>query len=190
MKDTATRILDAALDLIQTRGFSAISYADIATRLNIRKASIHYHFPRKSDLGVAVVKRYADAMTTAMQQAQDAGFDHWQMLEASFAPYREFNQTADRVCLCGALAGEFLALPEPVQEEVSAFFKTHHQWLEQLLENGRDANAFHFSGPAATEAGLVFSALQGALLVRRTIGNAQHVEDVIKKLSARLKLSS
>jgi hypothetical protein len=30
--------------LIQTRGYSAFSYQDVADSLGIRKASIHYHF--------------------------------------------------------------------------------------------------------------------------------------------------
>jgi len=51
----AEEILDLAETLIQTRGYSAFSYQDIADSLGIRKASIHYHFPSKTDLGIAVV---------------------------------------------------------------------------------------------------------------------------------------
>jgi len=54
--DTAEQILDLAETLIQTRGYSAFSYQDIADSLGIRKASIHYHFPSKTDLGIAVVE--------------------------------------------------------------------------------------------------------------------------------------
>ena len=43
--ETAEQILDLAETLIQTRGYSAFSYQDIADSLGIRKASIHYHFP-------------------------------------------------------------------------------------------------------------------------------------------------
>ena len=50
---TAEDILDRAEALIQTRGYSAFSYQDISDTLGIRKASIHYHFPSKTDLGVA-----------------------------------------------------------------------------------------------------------------------------------------
>ena len=57
---TAEEILDVAEMLIQTRGYSASSYQDISQVLGIRKASIHYHFPSKTDLGVAVIERYAE----------------------------------------------------------------------------------------------------------------------------------
>src|SRR5947209_18275602 len=64
--ETAEQILDLAETLIQTRGYSAFSYQDIAASLGIRKASIHYHFPSKTDLGGGVVDRYIDRFATAL----------------------------------------------------------------------------------------------------------------------------
>src|SRR4051794_36242328 len=55
---TSDLILDVAQELLQTRGYNAISYQDIADRIGIRKASIHHHFPNKSDLAQALVRRY------------------------------------------------------------------------------------------------------------------------------------
>ena len=48
---TAERILDVSERLIQVRGFNAFSYADVAAELDVTKASLHYHFPRKGELG-------------------------------------------------------------------------------------------------------------------------------------------
>jgi len=58
--DTAKQILDVAQEMVQTRGYNAFSYADISAQVGIRKASIHYHFPNKSDLGKEVVARYRE----------------------------------------------------------------------------------------------------------------------------------
>ena len=190
MSDTASRILDIALTLIQTRGFSAISYQDIARQLGIKKASIHYHFPAKSDLGVAVVSRYAEELTELIVQAQEKGENSWQLLETYLRPIREFGKSDDRICLCGALAGEFLALPTPVQEQVSIFFESQQQWLSNLLRTGHRLGEFEFEGTAKNEARLVFSALQGALLVKRSLGDSRQLEDVISNLKKRLKPGS
>ena len=51
--DTPQRILDVAERLVQTRGFNGFSYADIADALKVTKASLHYHFRGKADLGAA-----------------------------------------------------------------------------------------------------------------------------------------
>ena len=42
--NTSQQILDIAQRLVQTRGFNAFSYADIANAMGISKASLHYHF--------------------------------------------------------------------------------------------------------------------------------------------------
>jgi len=73
----------------------------LPTSLGIRKASIHYYLPSKTDLGIAVVDRYiarfADALTApADDQSQSS------MAIAS---------TPDRACLSDALAEEMMALP-------------------------------------------------------------------------------
>ena len=60
--DTASEILDVAERLVQVRGFNGFSYADIAEALEVTKASLHYHFPTKGDLG----KR--DVITAAMRK--------------------------------------------------------------------------------------------------------------------------
>ena len=63
---TAERILDIAERLLQTRGFTNFSYADIAAELGITKASLHYHFPGKGELGQALISRY---IVTAQAEA-------------------------------------------------------------------------------------------------------------------------
>jgi len=54
---TYDSLLDLADTLIQENGFQGFSYADLAAGLGIRKASIHYHFPTKTELGIAYCER-------------------------------------------------------------------------------------------------------------------------------------
>jgi TetR/AcrR family transcriptional repressor of nem operon len=54
----ATAILDVAEQLAQTRGYNGFSYADVAAHLGVTKASLHYHFPPKAELGCALISRY------------------------------------------------------------------------------------------------------------------------------------
>ena len=65
--DTATRILDSAERLVQHRGFNGFSYADVASELGITKASLHYHFAGKAELGQALVERYAARFAAALE---------------------------------------------------------------------------------------------------------------------------
>ena len=185
--ETAEQILDLAETLIQTRGYSAFSYQDIADSLGIRKASIHYHFPSKADLGVAVVDRYMARSGEALTAiADDQSQSSMTMLDFYVQPYLQFAKTADRICLCGALAGEMPALPPEMRMRVERFFTTHHAWLAGILERGVQRGEFTLPAPAIKTARLVFSALQGALLVKRTTGDMAQVKDVIAVLKAEL----
>ena len=185
--ETAEQILDLAETLIQTRGYSAFSYQDIADSLGIRKASIHYHFPSKADLGVAVVDRYINRFGDGLAAiAADQSQSSMTMLDFYVQPYLQFASTPDRVCLSGALAGEMMALPPKVRERVDHFFQTHQLWLTKILKRGVTRGEFTLAAPASKVARFVFGALQGALLVKRTTNDLSQINDVIAVMKLQL----
>jgi TetR/AcrR family transcriptional repressor of nem operon len=184
---TAEQILDIAQMLMQTRSYSAFSYQDIADTLGIRKASIHYHFATKADLGVAVVDRYVEHFGSALAaMAEDSSRSSLALLDFYCEPYLQFARTDDRVCLCGALAAETLALPIEMRERVARFFRYHQAWLERILARGAQCGEFKLSAPAARTARMIFGAMQGALIVKRTTGDMTQLKDVILALKAQL----
>jgi len=189
--DTAEHILDLAETLIQTRGFSAFSYQDIADSLGIRKASIHYHFPSKTDLGIAVIDRYVARFHAALGAiAGDQSQSSMAMLDFYVEPYVGYAKTPDRVCLCGALPGEILALPPELRSRVDGFFRTHQGWLTGILKRGASRGEFALAAPPAKVARFIFCALQGALLVKRTTGEATQLRDVITVMKSQLTTAS
>ncbi|MCB9111119.1 MAG: TetR/AcrR family transcriptional regulator [Anaerolineales bacterium] len=60
IENSKRTILNLAESLLQDKGFNGFSYANIASELGVKNAAIHYHFPSKEDLGVAVIKRYRE----------------------------------------------------------------------------------------------------------------------------------
>src|SRR5262245_19633759 len=71
--ETLTKILDAAEEMVQTRGYNAVSFRDLAAAVGIKSASIHYYFQNKGDLGVALVKRYVERFAEARQKIDARG---------------------------------------------------------------------------------------------------------------------
>jgi len=189
--ETAEQILDLAETLIQTRGYSAFSYQDIADSLGIRKASIHYHFPSKTDLGIAVVDRYVERFGAGLVAiSEDQSQPSMAMLDFYVEPYVAYARTPDRVCLSGALAGEILALPPELRSRVDGFFRTHQAWLTGILKRGVARGEFKLPAPASKVARLLFGALQGALLVKRTTGDTSQLRDVITVIKLQLAAGS
>ena len=185
MSDTANRIIEIMAELIQTRGYSAVSYQDIADAMGIRKASIHYHFPSKADLGEAVIKQYNKSLLDELE-AVSANPDATasDKLEAFIAPYLSLKGDDERVCLCGALAGEFFALPEGMQSEVTNFFEVHQGWLTNLFTTCHKDGSLKIPGSPEQTARLFFGAMQGALLAKRAAHDDSQIDDVAATLRA------
>src|SRR5689334_23991606 len=110
-KPTAERILDVAERLVQTRGFTNFSYADISAELGITKASLHYHFPGKAELGQALIARYGERFAQALADIDQTVRDAHAKLEAYAELYADVLR-GNRMCMCGVLAGEYETLPE------------------------------------------------------------------------------
>lgn len=181
MTDTATKILDSAQQLIQTRGYTAMSFQDVAAQVDIKKPSVIYHFPSKAALGVAVIQRYRETFAHQLELVfADPDKTVWDALNFYFSPYLAFAQTPTTVCLCGALAGEILVIPEEMQIEVKLFMESHQDWLAKILRYGRKNDQFQFSEAPTVLARVIFSSLQGALLVKRTTGDINQVKEVTK----------
>ena len=185
--DTSDRILDVAEELIQTQGYNGFSYQDVADRIGIRKASVHHHYSGKAVLAAAVVERYRARWLETLATIDDELSDPRKKLERYFEPFRATIRTADRACLCGMLGAEFASLEPALREQVKGFFNDNKQWLAKLLKQGKGTGAFDFRGTAASEADLIFSCLEGALLVARACGDAEKFDAVVDQLKARLR---
>lgn len=176
-------ILDIAQELIQIRGYNAFSFQDISQRLGIKKASVQFYFSKKADLGKQVVIRYRESMREQMEALiQMEEMPAIEKFNAYLGPFFQLSDTKMMICLCGVLGGEFTTLPEVVQAEVSTFFRMHEDWLETLLEQGRNDGSFTFAMPSKHLAMTLFSTLQGGLLVSRTNGDLKYFEQVATTL--------
>ena len=69
--NTKENILKLTQEFIQTKGFNSFSYLDISNKLGIKRASIHYYFPKKSDLGKAVVIKYTEQFNSSLIKIQN-----------------------------------------------------------------------------------------------------------------------
>jgi TetR/AcrR family transcriptional repressor of nem operon len=182
---TATRVLDTAERLVQVRGFNGFSYADIAAELQITKASLHYHFATKADLGEALINRYSTRFLEALAEVDAAGGAAPAKLAAYAKLYADVL-SEQKMCLCGMLAAEYPTLPRPMQAAVVGFFDHNEGWLEAVLEQGRDEGSLVFTGPTRDTARMIISGLEGAMLVSRPYGDAARFQVAAASLLAGL----
>jgi TetR/AcrR family transcriptional repressor of nem operon len=184
--DTADRILDLAERLVQTRGFNGFSYADIASELGVTKASLHYHFPSKAELGRRLIGRYGEAFAQALADI-DAGSTDARVKLRRYASLYARVLRDDRMCLCGMMAADYATLPEPMKSAVTHFFEANEQWLAAVLAQGRASGDLRFSGAPLDVARLLVGSLEGAMLVARSFGDVSRFESISDWLLADLE---
>ena len=180
-RDTVTEILDTAERLVQVRGFNAFSYADIAATLGITKASLHYHFPSKADLGRALIERYAGRFGDALADIDAAGWD----ASAKLAAYAEIYAGVlrdHRMCLCGMLAADYDTLPAPMRAAVVSFFDRNEAWLVAVLAQGEREGSLRLQGSERDAAQAIVSGLEGAMLIARPYEDVSRFESAATRL--------
>lgn len=182
---TRQHILDCADRLMLAHGYSGFAYQHIARQLGIRNATIHYHFPTKEALGLALVRQYREQFAVWITQlAEDA--DAWQCVQALIDTYRRYaNSGQGLMCPCGMLAAEYTTLPDTMRLQARLLMRDVHQWLARVLERGRASGVLAFAGDAMDEAVQLSAALQGALQIARIEGG-RRFQQVVDQLTVNL----
>lgn len=171
--------------LAQTRGFNGFSYADIAAELKVTKASLHYHFATKADLGRALIARYTERFAAAL--AVIDAEPHGSLLR--YVQLYEQVLVRDRMCLCGMLAAEYSTLPAAMRSELRHFFDSNEAWLAASLERGRTAGELTFKGSALEAARALTAGMEGAMLLARAYQEPARFAAIAKRLLGELDIS-
>jgi TetR/AcrR family transcriptional repressor of nem operon len=178
---TADRVLDVAERLAQTRGFNGFSYADISEEVGITKASLHYHFRTKAELGRRLIARYSETFRLALEAIGASNLPAGERLKEYARLYADVLR-GGRMCLCGMLAAEYTTLPVPMQEELRRFFDLNEDWLARQVDDGRAAGTLPFDGEARDAARMLMGALEGAMLVARSYDDVGRFESAAGRL--------
>ena len=156
--DSATQILDIAERRMRQTGYNTVSYRDIAAEMGIKSASLHYHFPKKEDLGTALAKRYTENFSRALEEIDSREATPQDRIKAFVDIYSSELKQRGLVCLCAVLGAETEGLPDRVSAEIKSFFDKKINWLSQQYEAlGTDDPAKH--------AKTALSLLSGAMIL-------------------------
>ena len=164
MVSTKEDILKLGDELIRDKGFNAFSFYDISGKLGIKNASVHYYFPTKTDLAVAVIREHIAALERLIDRFE--GKDPLAKLKAFLSIYTT-TKAEDRVCLVGSLATDLHTVESQVQAELKIFVNKVLQWVTQTLAEGKAKGVFHFDTSARTRALLVITNMLAALQLSR-----------------------
>jgi TetR/AcrR family transcriptional repressor of nem operon len=173
--DTRERIMAAARLTVQDRGYSGLSFRELAKDVGIKSASIHHYFPTKGELGGALAERYRIDFKEYLDGLLAEGLDQTTCLRKYTDVFGETLRNENRMCLAGIMAAEHKELPEEVRAAVVRFGEMNVDWIAKVLSTGKDEDE-----AIQRRALAIFAAVQGAQLVARSRGNAAVYDEVVQ----------
>lgn len=184
MSNLSTRdsIVELAQEAIATRGYSSFSFRELAAELGIKSASIHYHFPTKTHLGVEVARQYRLRLHATLTEFMAGDPSPREALDYLVRIYRHEARTSQRMTVCMMLAAEIKNLPADIQQEMAEFYALNLGWIKtQLTHMGLVAE------DCEQKSRQVFALLQGGLMGAKTRSEPDYFDMVIIGIDSILK---
>jgi len=176
---TREQLLGHAQILIRQRGYNGFSYRDLADRVGVKTASIHYYFPCKDDLLIESIGQYA-AEEASLMQGIDAALPAFERLNRYAALF--YGTPTGQVCLCGMLAADLASLSDRARQAVQSFYRTHEHWLSEVVAAGQHDGTLEWPGDPEAAGRYLFAAFQGALMSSRLFQTPSRIYDVVASM--------
>lgn len=184
--NTRDALLDCAERAARARGYDGFSYADLASEIGIRKASIHHHFPTKADLALDLMRRYRERFIHTLGEVardQPRGADR---IRGFLDMYRHALGGGASACLCVMFSAGREALSDPVLAELNRFHADALAWLADAFDRARADGSIEGLGEPMAEASACLALVEGAQLMARAATDVGLFEAAVARLVARL----
>lgn len=129
---TKSQVLHEASKMLLAKGLNGFSLQELATSLNIKKASLFHHYPSKTVLAIELFRFYQEA------------FVEWTKKYQHLTPEKQIVSYAQtltswicekqRVCPVGALSLEWHLVDPAIQSEIKKLHLLQKNWLTKLFK--------------------------------------------------------
>ncbi|MAX80916.1 MAG: TetR family transcriptional regulator [Crocinitomicaceae bacterium] len=173
--ETKDQIVETANTLLVERGYNAFSYKNISEKIGIKTSSIHYHFPTKADLGVAVIQKHVAALQQTIQRTKNE--PPASRLNKLFLYYQRLANDS-KVCIVGAIASEITTLEAPVRTAILAFSNCVIDWTTSILTDGIEQQVFKKITHPRLKAKQIISSLMALVQIARMENDNQPLDQI------------
>ena len=163
MRERQSEILMLAEEMIQTKGYDSFSYNDLSLRLGIRKASIHHHFPKKQELGLAYLKYRFETVKDVANQLRQSRMTPLQKLK-TYLDKGVKSIEEKKICPISSFQADRWNINDEMKEVLNKTEEAELEILKTVLDEGRISGEVFFVGEASDQAKLILSSMKGAIL--------------------------
>jgi AcrR family transcriptional regulator len=174
-------IAKAARALIAEKGMEGLRTRDIAERVGINIATLHYHVPHKEALVALVAESMRHQFRAQSLARPREHLPAAEQLEHEFYDFYEMlTGEPDIVCVIGELSER--ARRDPVvREAIAPMQQRWHDMVSEILRKGRDEGSFRPDIDPTAAAAMII----GALVLFRRSGDLSN--DSYQRLCAELR---
>jgi TetR/AcrR family transcriptional repressor of nem operon len=189
--DSKSRLLDAALKVVRTKGYTATRIEDLCAEAGVTKGSFFHHFKSKDDLMLAAVAHW-DAVTGGLF-ARAPYHDLADPLDRLLA-YLEFRKELlagdlpDFTCFAGMITQEAYETRPEIVAACARNIAGHARTLEADIREAMRKYGVNADWSAESLALHTQAVLQGAFVLAKAKGGASIAADSIDHLHRYLTL--
>lgn len=188
---TRTKLLEAARDVIRTKGYAATTVDDICAAAGVTKGSFFHHFESKERLGVAAAEQFqamADELFTTAPYSADPD------PRARVLGYIDLRiamlawEVTQFTCLLGTLVQEVHVTHPDIRAACDRAMTEHVEMLERDLAAAKRIYAPDATWTARSIGYFMQSVLQGAFIFAKAKQNADVARDSLQHLRRYLEM--
>lgn len=189
--DARTKLLDAALGVIRTKGYSATTVDELCAAAGVTKGAFFHHFKSKDALGVAAAEHWSEITGAAFV---DAPYHHHADPLERVLGYVAFRKellqgrVPEFTCLVGTMVQETYETTPAIRDACDRSISAHAATLEADIEAAMCERNMVPDWTAQSLALHTQAVLQGAFILAKAKGGSDIAADSIDHLTRYLKL--
>ncbi|XDD49998.1 TetR/AcrR family transcriptional regulator [Leptospira sp. WS92.C1] len=184
--DTKEKIINLARNYFQSVGFQSFSFQNIADDLGIRKASIHYHYPSKEELGLNLLDIFYNDFEKYTRSLKER--PPRVRLFSLFKLYKSYSGENGKICPFGVVGSEYHVLAQSIRDRALVLHNQHRDFLIQTLNDGVKDGSFILPLNVKETTDLFMSVIQGAMQVSRIRKEREYFPKMIKSLKSIIQI--
>ena len=183
--DARTKLLDSALAVIRTKGYSATSVDELCAAAGVTKGAFFHHFKNKDALGVAAADYWSEV--TGAQFEGAPYHDHDDPLDRllAYVDYRKAllqGDVPDFTCLVGTMVQETYETAPAIRDACKRSITGHAATLEADIEAAMRERNMKPGWTAKSLALHTQAVIQGAFILAKATGGSEIAADSIDHL--------
>ena len=189
--DARTRLLEAARDVIRSKGFTATTVSDLCEAAGVTSGAFFHNFKSKEAMGVAAAEYWAETTSEFFRAAPYHA--HKDPLDRVLG-YIDFRgaiidgELAEFTCLVGTMAQEVYSTHPDIRDACAASILGHAVTLESDIAAAVASRGIRADWTPASLARHTQAVLQGAFILAKATGDREVARESVDHLRRYIEL--